>query len=92
MPVLIAHAASGSADAYNNASYGRGSEKEIPVFFMLRRPLLVAWISSHWRTDLAKSMGLNYTNAAANLCKDYMFKFSGLWRWFIQPSFCVTDH
>ena len=29
---------------------------------MLRRLLLVAWIGSHAETDLAKSMGLPYTD------------------------------
>ena len=39
----------------------KADEDEIPTFVMLRRLLLVAWIGSHSETDLAKSMGLPYT-------------------------------
>ena len=51
-------------------------EKEIPTFIMLRRLLLVAWIGSHHETDLAKSMGLPYTEGTVGLCEDYLNKFS----------------
>ena len=47
-------------------------EDEIPTFVMLRRLLLVAWIGSHAETDLAKSMGLPYTEGTAGLCEDYL--------------------
>ncbi len=47
-------------------------ENEIPTFVMLRRLLLVAWIGSHHETDLAKSMGLDFTEATAGLCEDYL--------------------
>ena len=43
---------------------------------MLRRLLLVAWIGSHSETDLAKSMGLPYTEGTAGLCEDYLKKMS----------------
>lgn len=48
---------------------------EIPTFVMLRRLLLVAWIGSHSETDLAKSMGLPYTEGTIGLCEDYLRKF-----------------
>ncbi len=51
-------------------------EIEIPTFIMLRRLLLVAWIGSHHETDLAKSMGLAYTDGTVGLCEDYLSKFS----------------
>ncbi len=51
-------------------------EIEIPTFIMLRRLLLVAWIGSHHGTDLAKSMGLAYTDGTVGLCEDYLSKFS----------------
>jgi Ser/Thr protein kinase RdoA (MazF antagonist) len=50
-------------------------EAEIPSFIMLRRLLLVAWIGSHHETDLAKSMGLPYTEGTVGLCEDYLRRF-----------------
>jgi len=47
-------------------------EAEIPTFVMLRRLLLVAWIGSHHETDLAKSMGLPYTEGTIDLCEAYL--------------------
>jgi Ser/Thr protein kinase RdoA (MazF antagonist) len=54
----------------------KADEAEIPTFVMLRRLLLVAWIGSHSETDLAKSMGLPYTEGTMELCEDYLMKFS----------------
>ncbi|MYD77470.1 MAG: phosphotransferase [Gammaproteobacteria bacterium] len=51
-------------------------EAEIPTFIMLRRLLLVAWIGSHSETDLAQSMGLDYTKETENLCEKYLTNFS----------------
>ncbi len=50
----------------------REDEQEIPTFIMLRRLLLVAWIGSHAETDLAKSMGLPYTEGTLALCETYL--------------------
>ena len=50
-------------------------EAEIPTFVMLRRLLLVAWIGSHQETDLAKSMGLPYTEGTMGLCEGYLRGF-----------------
>jgi Ser/Thr protein kinase RdoA (MazF antagonist) len=52
----------------------KADEDEIPTFVMFRRLLLVAWIGSHAETDLAKSMGLPYTEGTAGLCEDYLSK------------------
>ena len=54
----------------------KADEAEIPTFIMLRRLLLVAWIGSHAETDLAKSMGLPYTEGTTGLCEAYLSKFS----------------
>ncbi len=51
-------------------------EAEIPTFVMLRRLLLVAWIGSHHETDLAKSMGLPYTESTVALCEDYLRRYA----------------
>ena len=50
-------------------------EAEIPTFVMLRRMLLVAWIGSHAETDLAQSMGVDYTKKTAPMCEEYLAKF-----------------
>jgi hypothetical protein len=42
---------------------------------MLRRLLLVAWIGSHSETDLARSMGVDYTEKTAPMCEDYLTRF-----------------
>ena len=50
-------------------------EAEIQTFVMLRRLLLVAWIGSHSETELAQSMGVDYTRGTVALCEDYLAKF-----------------
>ena len=44
-------------------------KRKFQPFVMLRRLLLVAWIGSHSETDLAKSMGLPYTEGTTGLCE-----------------------
>ena len=51
-------------------------EAEIWTFVMLRRLLLVAWIGSHSETDLAQSMGVDYTRGTVPLCEDYLARFA----------------
>ena len=53
----------------------RADEEEIPTFVMLRRLLLVAWIGSHSETELAQSMGVEYTEGSAPLCEAYLSRF-----------------
>lgn len=50
-------------------------EREIPTFVMLRRLLLVAWIGSHSETELAQSMGADYTAGTVGLCRTYLKDF-----------------
>jgi Ser/Thr protein kinase RdoA (MazF antagonist) len=50
-------------------------EAEIPTFVMLRRLLLVAWIGSHSETELAQSMGVDYTEGTVGLCERYLARF-----------------
>ncbi len=47
-------------------------EQEIPTFIMLRRLLLVAWVGSHAETDLAASLGAQYTWDTCGLCENYL--------------------
>jgi Ser/Thr protein kinase RdoA (MazF antagonist) len=50
-------------------------EAEIPTFVMLRRMILVAWIASHAETDLARSMGVGYTEKTAPMCEHFLSRF-----------------
>jgi Ser/Thr protein kinase RdoA (MazF antagonist) len=50
-------------------------EAEIPTFVLMRRLLLVAWIGSHSGTDLARSMGADYTAASCDLAESYLSRF-----------------
>ena len=54
------------------ADLSPADEDEIATFVMLRRLLLVAWIGSHSDTDLARSMGLPYTEATVALCEGFL--------------------
>ncbi len=51
-------------------------EDEIWTFVMLRRLLLVAWIGSHSETELAESMGVEFTHTTVPLCEDYLSRFA----------------
>ena len=53
----------------------RADEEEIPTFVILRRLLLVAWIGSHSETELARSMGVGYTEGTVPLCNAYLSRF-----------------
>ena len=53
----------------------RADEDEIPTFVILRRLLLVAWIGSHSETELARSMGIEYTEGTVPLCEAYLSRF-----------------
>lgn len=54
---------------------GKAEEEEIPTFLMLRRLLLVAWVGSHAETDLARSMGITYTDQTVALCSAYLARY-----------------
>ena len=50
-------------------------EEEIPTFLMLRRMLILAWMGSHAETDLAKELGVPYTETSRGLAEEYLAKF-----------------
>ena len=54
------------------APLSAADEAEIPTFVMYRRLLLIAWIGSHSSTDLAQSMGVQYTQDAVPLAESYL--------------------
>lgn len=57
------------------AQLGNEEEAELATFVMLRRLLLVAWIGSHRHTDLAKSMGAEFTRTSCDLAEQYLSRF-----------------
>jgi Ser/Thr protein kinase RdoA (MazF antagonist) len=57
------------------AELSTADEREIPTFIMLRRLLLVAWIGSHHETDLARSLGADYTAGSCDLAEAYLAQF-----------------
>jgi Ser/Thr protein kinase RdoA (MazF antagonist) len=50
-------------------------ESEIPTFILMRRLLLIAWIGSHAGTELARSMGAQYTADGCALAEAYLSRF-----------------
>ena len=57
------------------SAVSRAEEEEIPTFVMLRRLLLVAWVGSHSETNLARSLGVSYTDQTVTLCSAYLRRF-----------------
>lgn len=44
----------------------------IPTFIMQRRIQLMAWVGSHAYTDMAESLGNQWSNETVRLCKQYL--------------------
>jgi len=47
-------------------------ENALPMFIMLRRLLLTAWIASHSETPHARALGSGYTDGTVNLARRYL--------------------
>lgn len=47
-------------------------ENALPMFIMLRRLLLTAWIASHSETPHARELGSAYTDGTVNLARSYL--------------------
>ncbi len=54
------------------ASLSPRDESAIPMFIMLRRLLLTAWIASHAETPTARELGSGYTGDTVQLARDYL--------------------
>lgn len=48
---------------------------ELPTFVLLRRLLLVAWIGSHSDTELAQSLGAEFTRVSCDLAENYLSRY-----------------
>ncbi len=63
-------------DGYRRiAEISQQEEDEIPTFLMLRRILILAWMGSHAETELAQSLGDEYTDVTCDLAETYLGKF-----------------
>jgi len=49
----------------------------LPVFIMLRRILLTAWIASHSETPTAQAMGEDYTRGTVALARNFLRTYDG---------------
>ncbi|ATA25258.1 aminoglycoside phosphotransferase [Brenneria goodwinii] len=54
------------------APFSEEEEKAIPMFLMLRRMQLTAWVASHAETPTAQSMGTDYTLGTLALAENYL--------------------
>lgn len=58
---------------YRSESFlSKEDEAAIPIFIMLRRILLTAWIASHSETETAKQLGAGYTEGTIRLAERYL--------------------
>ena len=73
VPDLIAAWVRGYRDV---APLSAREEAELPTFVLLRRLLLVAWIGSHHDTELAQSMGVEFTRVSCDLAESYLSRFT----------------
>jgi len=75
LPVVPALIDSWAAGYRSVAPLSAEEEHELATFVMMRRLLLVAWIGSHADTDLARSMGVEYTAVSCDLAENYLSRY-----------------
>jgi Ser/Thr protein kinase RdoA (MazF antagonist) len=54
------------------SALSQGEENALPMFIMLRRILLTAWIGSHPETPTAADLGSAYTGGTVELAEAYL--------------------
>ena len=57
------------------APVSKADEAMLPVFVMLRRMLLTAWIASHSDTETARRMGTEYTEGTVAMGERFLGEF-----------------
>lgn len=58
---------------YRSVAYLPSKEEQaIPMFIMLRRMLLTAWLASHSETETARELGETYTQGTVRLAQTYL--------------------
>lgn len=60
-----------------NGTLGAADVAEIPTFLMLRRLAILAWIGSHAETDLARELGVPFTQATVSLAPRFIRLLGG---------------
>jgi Ser/Thr protein kinase RdoA (MazF antagonist) len=71
-PVVTALQASW-LDGYRTiAPVSREDELMLPIFVMLRRMLLTAWIASHSDTETARKLGMDYTDGTVAMGERFL--------------------
>ncbi|MFC7552111.1 hypothetical protein ACFQU7_07400 [Pseudoroseomonas wenyumeiae] len=50
----------------------------LPVFVMLRRMLLTAWLASHAETPTAQALGAGYTAGTVALGRNFLARQAGI--------------
>ena len=64
-------------DGYRTVAPLSGEDAaEIPVFVMMRRILLVAWLASHAEIPFAQKMGISYTAGALSMAEKLLVRYS----------------
>ncbi|KYK43098.1 aminoglycoside phosphotransferase [Bradyrhizobium liaoningense] len=71
-PVVAELQASWLAGYREIAPVSRGDELMLPVFVMLRRMLLTAWIASHSDTETARQLGSAYTDGTVAMGERFL--------------------
>jgi Ser/Thr protein kinase RdoA (MazF antagonist) len=71
-PIVPALAEAWAAGYRRSAPFGAEEEAALPVFVMLRRMLLTAWIASHAETPLAQEMGVAYTQGTLAMGEGFL--------------------
>jgi Ser/Thr protein kinase RdoA (MazF antagonist) len=54
------------------APVSKADEAMLPIFVMLRRMLLTAWIASHSDTETARRLGTEYTNGTVAMSERFL--------------------
>lgn len=63
-------------EGYRTVAYlSPEDEAEIPTFVMLRRLMLVAWLGSHYETEISQQIGKSYTATSMPLAEAYLKQF-----------------
>lgn len=75
-PIVPALAESWAEGYRKSAALDSASVAALPVFVMLRRILLVAWIASHPEASTAQELGAAYTEGTLAMAEDFLTRFS----------------
>jgi len=64
-------------EGYRSESYlAEEDEAALPMFVMLRRILLTAWLASHSETETAQELGAGYTEGTIRLAENYLAHYT----------------